>query len=186
GTDAIGSVRYVDTDRGSPGPYGSDPAHRFSGVDRISRGVTERHTFGARVVHPWTGPASRVRQRVDFDVADLDLDFTSPFGVSESETRRYHGRVQTDAAINAALGVSGGVEWLSERARNTFITAGTEIVPVERSVIGTFGEARWRADDRVTVQAGVRAEHIAREALAGDPSAVSPRPAFPRDTGVSV
>lgn len=186
GTDVFGTFRYVDTDRGAPGPYGSDPAHRFSGVDRISRGVTDRHTLGVRLVHPWTGPASRVRQRVDFDVADFDLDFTSPFGTSESETRRYHGRVQTDAAINAAVGVSGGVEWLTERARNTFITAGTETVPVERSVIGTFGEARWHPHDRITVQAGVRAEHIAREALAGDPSAFSPRPAFPRDTVVSV
>src|SRR4029453_537007 len=100
------------------------------------------------------------------DVADFDLDFTSPFGLSQSETRRYHGRVQTDAAINGPVGVAGGVEGLTERTRNTFITTGTEIVPVERSVIGTFGEARWRADDRVTLQAGVRAEHIAREALA--------------------
>lgn len=186
GTDVLGTFRYVDTDRGSPGPYGSDPAHRFSGVDRTSRGVTARRTFGARVVQPWTGPASRVRQRIDVDVADFDLDFTSPFGLSESETRRYHGRVQTDAAINAAVGVSGGVEFLNERALNTFITAGTANVPVKRSVVGTFGEARWRADDRLTLQAGLRAEHIARESLAGDPSAFSPRPEFARDTVVSV
>ena len=26
GTDVVGTFRYVDTDRGSPGPYGSDPA----------------------------------------------------------------------------------------------------------------------------------------------------------------
>ena len=186
GTDLLGTFRYVDTDRGSPGPYGSDPAGRFSGVDRISRGVTERRTFGARLVQPWGGPGSRVRQRVDVDAADLDLDFTSPFGLSESETRRYHGRVQTDAALNAAVGISGGVEWLSERARNTFITAGAVEVPVDRTVIGTFGEARWRAAERVTVQAGVRAEHIARNALAGDPSPFSPRPEFARDTVVSV
>jgi outer membrane cobalamin receptor len=186
GTDLLGTLRYVDTDRGSPGPYGSDPAGRFSGVDRISRGVTDRTTFGARVVHPWSGPSSRVRQRVDFDVADYDLEFLSPFGLSESETRRYHSRVQTDAAINASVGVSGGVEWLNERARSTFITAGADTVPVDRTVIGTFGEARWHADDRLTVQGGVRAEHIARLALAGNPSTFSPRPAFERDTVVSV
>ena len=163
GTDLQGTFRYVDTDRGAPGPYGSDPAGRFSGVDRVSRGTTERRSAGVRLVHPWTGPASRVRQRVEFDVADLDLSFLSAFGLSESETRRMHGRVQTDAALDAGIGVSGGVEWLNERARSTFITAGADAVPVDRRVIGTFGELRWNAVERVSVQAGVRAEHITRK-----------------------
>ena len=87
GTDLQGTFRYVDTDRGAPGPYGSDPADRFSGVDRIARGTTERHSVAARVVHPWTGPSSRARQRVEFDVADYDLRFVSAFP-SESDTRR--------------------------------------------------------------------------------------------------
>jgi outer membrane cobalamin receptor len=186
GTDLFGTFRYVDTDRGSPGPYGSDPAHRYSGVDLVSRGTTDRRAGGLRLVQPWTGPASRVRQRVEFDVADYDLQFVDSFGTSESQTRRYHGRIQTDAAINAAVGVSGGVEWLKESATNTFIVSGTETVPVDRTVIGTFGEARWTASDRLNVQAGVRAEHITRQQLAGDPSSFSPRPDFADDTVVSI
>ena len=35
GSDVQGSFQYVDTERGSPGPYGSDPAHRYAGVDTI-------------------------------------------------------------------------------------------------------------------------------------------------------
>jgi len=186
GTDVFGTYRYVDTDRGSPGPYGSDPANRYSGIDTISRGTTDRHAGSVRLVHPWTGPASRVRQRVEFDAADYDLDFVSPFGTSESKTRRYHGRVQTDAALNAAVGISGGIEWLNERATSTFIVAGAETVPVDRTVIGTFGEARWYASDRINVQAGVRAEHITRQRLAGNASSFSPRPEFEDDTVVSV
>ncbi|MGH9175228.1 MAG: TonB-dependent receptor, partial [Vicinamibacterales bacterium] len=162
GTDLQGTFRYVDTDRGAPGPYGSDPANRFDGVDRISRGTTERMSVGLRVVHPWTGPSSRVRQRVDVDVADYDLLFVSAFGPSESETRRVHGRVQTDAALDAGFGVSGGAEWLSEGARSTFITDGAQTIPVDRRVIGAFGEARWNAHERVSVQAGLRVEHITR------------------------
>ena len=165
GTDVQGTFRYVGTDRGAPGPYGSDPAGRFFGVDRVSRGLTERLATGVRVVHPWFGPASRVRQRVDFDIADYDLTFVSPFGTSESDTRRTHARVQTDAALDAGVGVSGGVEWLDERARNSFIETGGVEVPVERRVIGTFGEVRWTGHERFTVQAGVRAEHITREAF---------------------
>jgi outer membrane cobalamin receptor len=186
GTDLQGTFRYVDTERGAPGPYGSDPANRFTGVDRVARGTTDRRSAGLRLVQPWTGPDSRVRQRVEFDVADLDLSFLSAFGLSESSTRRLHGRVQTDAALEAGLGLSGGVEWLSERARSTFITAGPTPVPVDRRVIGSFGELRWNGIERLGVQAGVRAEHIMRRALAGNPSTFSPRPAFADDTVVSV
>jgi outer membrane cobalamin receptor len=186
GTDVRGAARWVATDRGAPGPYGTNPMGHFSGVDRVSRGETDRRSVAVRVVQPWFGAASRVRQRVEFDVADYDLDFESAFGRSESSTRRLHGRLQTDAALSSWLGLSGGVEWLSERARSTFITAGTLEVPIERRVIGTFGEARWHAGDRVSVTAGLRAEHIQRDQLAGDPSPFSPRPDFDTDRVVSV
>jgi outer membrane cobalamin receptor len=165
GTDLQGSFRYVDTDRGAPGPYGTDPAGRFSGVDRISRGTTERMATSLRLVHPWTGPASRIRQRIELDHAGYDLSFLSPFGRSESDTRRTHARVQTDAVLDAGFGVSGGIEWLSESARSSFIQADGAQIPVERRIIGTFGEARWNALERVSVQAGLRGEHITREAF---------------------
>jgi outer membrane cobalamin receptor len=168
GTDISGVFRYVDTDRGAPGAYGSDPAGRFFGVDRIARGETARRSGGVRIVQPWGGASSRVRQRVELDVADFDLAFLSAFGLSESSTRRSHGRVQTDAALAAGISVSGGVEWIGEQATSTFITGGASEVPVERRVLGTFGEARWNGHERITLQAGVRAEHITREALPGD------------------
>jgi outer membrane cobalamin receptor len=165
GTDIQGSFRYVDTERGAPGPYGSDPAHRFSGVDLISRGTTERKATSVRVIHPWTGPASRIRQRIEFDTADYDLSFVSPFGLSTSDTRRTHTRVQTDAVLDEGFGLSGGVEWLAESARSSFIQSAGALVPVDRRVIGTFGEARWNALERFSVQAGLRAEHITRKAF---------------------
>jgi outer membrane cobalamin receptor len=165
GSDVQATFRYVDTERGAPGAYGSDPTGRFTGVDRISRGTTERHAVGVRLVHPWAGPASRVRQRVDFDVADYDLTFVSGFGTSLSDTRRSHVRVQTDASLTAGFGASAGIEWLSERARSSFIQSAGVDAPVERQMIGTFGEARWNAHERLSLQAGVRAEHITREAF---------------------
>ena len=189
GTDVRAVFRYVDTDRGAPGPFGSDPANRFFGVDRVSRGTTERHSVGFAMVHPWTGPASRVRQRIEFDVADYDLRFVSifdPTRPSESDTRRTHGRVQTDAVLDAGVGISAGVEWLNERARSTFITAGIDQVPIDRRVIGTFGEARWNAHERFTLQAGLRVEYILRKQLAADPLGFTPRPEFEDDDVVSV
>jgi outer membrane cobalamin receptor len=183
GTDVQGHVLYVGTDRGAPGAYGSDPAHRYSGVDTVSRGTTTRVGGGVKWLQPWGGASSRVRHRVEFDRADYDLDFASAFGNSVGSTERSHVRGQVDFSANAAVGVSGGVEWLGERGDSTFIVAGSQgMVPIERSVLGTFAEGRWNAGDRATITAGIRGEHITRDALAGDPSAFSPRPAFDADT----
>jgi outer membrane cobalamin receptor len=189
GTDLQGVFRYIDTDRGAPGPFGSDPARRFFGVDRVSRGTTERRTTGVRLVQPLGSRTSRVRQRFEFDRADFDLEFKSafdPLHPSHSETRRSHGRVQTDAVLDAGFSASGGLEWLREQASSTFITAGPEAVPVKRNIVGTFGEARWDGHKRIALQAGIRAEHITREALAGNPSGTSPRPVFTDDSLVSI
>ena len=188
GSDVQGSFSYLDTDRGSPGPYGSDPAHRFSGVNTLSRTATTRTSGGGRWVQPWFGASSRVRQRVEFDAADYDLHFSSAFGPSDGNTHRTHARVQTDVAASSAFGFSGGFEWLGERGGSTFITSGASAVdtPVERAVLGIFGESRWNATDRATITAGVRGERIAREALPGDPLAFQPRPDFPEAIVTSV
>lgn len=186
GGDVQGSLSYVDTDRGAPGPYGSDPADRFAGVDTVSRGTTKRIGGGVRWVQPWFGPASRVRQRVELDSSDYDLTFLSPFGTSEGSTSRTHVRVQSDVAATPAMGFSGGLEWLGEAGRSTFITAGSAgEIPVERGVLGLFAEGRWNAD-RASLTVGVRGERITRAALPGDPLAFQPRPDFPEETTNSV
>jgi outer membrane cobalamin receptor len=187
GTDVQAQLQYVDTERGAPGPYGSDPANRYAGVDRVARGTTKRVAGGARLMHPWFGASSRIRQRIEYDVADYDLGFVSAFGPSQGNTHRSHARVQTDVTANAAFGFSGGFEWLGESGASTYIVAGTAgEVPVERSVLGLFGEARWNATGRATLTAGLRGERINREALPGDPAAFTPRPAFPEETINSV
>jgi outer membrane cobalamin receptor len=186
GADVQGTARYVDTNRGTPGPFGADPAGRFAGVDRTSRNLTRRWSGGMRWIQPWSGASSAVRQRTDVDFADYDLIARSSFP-SEGETRRAHARSQTDVTASAALGFTGGIEWLEERGSSTFITAGSGgPVPVDRSVLGVFGEARWDPAPRVSLTAGVRGERIHRDAFPGDPTAFTPRPDFPADTVISV
>ena len=188
GADLQGSFLHVDTDRGSPGPYGSDPAHRFGGVDTVSKTLTTRNSGGVRWLQPWFGASSRVRQRIEFDAADYDLDFHSRFGLNVGNSSRKHARVQTDVAASNALGFSGGFEWLGESGGSTFITAGPRAEPmaIERSVLGIFGEGRWNATNRATITAGVRGERISRDALPGDPIAFQPRPDFPDSTVASI
>lgn len=187
GSDVQGSIHYLDTDRGSPGPYGSDPANRYAGVNTVSRTATTRVGGGVRWMQPWFGASSRVRQRVDVDAADYDLHFTSEFGPSDGYTQRTHARVQTDVAASSAFGFSGGFEWLGERGGSTFITSGASSLetPVERGVLGIFGEGRWTTD-RATISAGLRGERITRAALPGDPLAFQPRPDFPEEAVNSV
>lgn len=188
GADLQASVLSVETDRGSAGPFGSDPARRYAGVNTVSRGTTNRIGGGIRWSQPWFGAGSRVRQRVEFDAADYDLRFVSQFGVSESNSHRKHARVQTDVSASSTFGFSGGFEWLGESAASTFITSGAAATqtPVERGVLGIFGEGRWNATDRATVSAGIRGERVRRDALDGDPLAFQPRPAFPEETINSV
>ncbi len=185
GREVTASLQYLDSDRGAPGPFGSNPVGNFGGIDRTSRSLTTRRTLALHTVQPLGGATSRVRLRADADVADFDLEFRGDVG-SRGETRRAHGRVQVDAAATAAFGLSAGADVLRERGRSTFITAGATEVPVERGAFAAFAEGRWQPGDRLSVTAGVRAERITRDALAANPSAFSARPAFDADTVVSV
>ena len=186
GADIQTAFRHADTDRGTPGPFGRDPAGRFSGVERTARNLTTRTSAALRWIQPWRGAAGRVRQRTEVDIADFDLESISAFP-SRGETRRTHVRTQTDVSASAGFGASAGAEWLGERGGSTFITAGAAgPVPVERSVAGLFGEARWSPSARLSLTAGARAERIHRAAFPGDPTAFTPRPDFAADTVVSV
>lgn len=185
GLDASVSFQAVSTERGAPGPFGSNPVGNFAGVDRLARGLTTRRAVGIHAQRPIGGPTGRVRVRLDADVADFDLRFRSAFP-STGDTRRVHGRLQVDAAATTALGFSLGADALRESARSTFITAGSQQVPVERGTQAAFGEARWQPLPRLSLAAGVRAERITRHALDANPSAFSARPAFADDTVLSV
>lgn len=187
GAEIVGQTQFSFTERGFPGAYGSNPIGAFEAVDRVSRGETNRRQVGVQWTQPWSGAASRVRQRTDASLADFDGNFLSPFGKSESSTRRVSFRTQTDAALHAALGVSAGIEVLRERAGSTFITGEAfEAIPVERLVVGYFGEARVAGGARWSLAGGVRVEQIRRDALAGNPSVFSPRPPFDEQSIVSV
>lgn len=185
GRETGAAMQYVETDRGSPGPFGANPVGNFGGVDRTARSLTVRRSAAAFVVLPWSGPAGRVRVRLDADAAALGSEFRGAFG-SRGSTRRGHGRVQIDGSAGSSLSASAGADLLRESGRNTFITAGAAEVPVERTAAALFAEGRWQAAARGAVVVGVRAERITRGALAANPSPFSPRPAFPDETIVAI
>jgi outer membrane cobalamin receptor len=177
------SIHAGRSERGFPGPFGSDPNGTYSGIDLVSRG---RNTWRGTTVAADGSPAARLRLRGAVSRADLDSRFRSPFGSSFTETARTAGRVQADVVLAAGTSVSAGVEATGERARNTYVTGEAfQPVPITRRVVGSFAELRAEATNRLLVTAGVRVEHIRRDRLEGDPSPFGGRPRFSDDTVVS-
>jgi outer membrane cobalamin receptor len=182
GPDVLVSGNLGRDERGFPGPFGSDPAGNFSGVDTVSRGVNNTRQIGARITHPWS---ANVRQRIEANYTDLAGTFTSPYGPSTSGTRRLDGRLQEDAAFTSSLGGSAGVEFLRESGSSSYVTgAADEPIAIHRATTGAFAELRYVGRERLFVTGGVRIEHITRDAV--EPNADAARPAFPDQTLDSV
>jgi outer membrane cobalamin receptor len=179
-------ARVSEGERGAPGPYGSDPAGFFPGVNRLARGRNNDRQIGLFADHPWGRNAdSRARQRWTFTWSDLDSDFHSEFGDSAFETRRVSVRSQSDFILARSTSLSAGFEVQLERARSTFVTAANfEEVPIERRDSGYFAEVRHELGPMMTITGGIRLEHIRRDAL--PPDAFSTHPAFEADTQASV
>lgn len=171
-------VRHGRNDRGFPGPYGSDPDGLYGGIDEVSRG--DNRTTGV-TVSASLGSVLTMRHHARATFFTTEGSFVSPFGDSESDTRRVTARYQADFERGPA-GLSAGVELLDERGGSTFVTGEQfQPVPVERSNTGLFVESRWGRGARASLTAGVRVERIARRPLEADPGVFNDRPAFDED-----
>ena len=178
------NARGSRNERGFPGPFGADPLDRFGGIDTISRGSTSSRQIGLSAAF---GSAAALRHRATLTWADLEGSFVSrsffdPTVADPPTTdrsRRLTGRYQLDLD-RPAIGVSAGVEGLRERADNTFVTDDSfaTAIPIKRTILGLFAEARPVLGDRVSLTAGVRAERITRLAMVGDGFS---RPTFDTD-----
>jgi outer membrane cobalamin receptor len=177
-------ARWTSTDRGFPGPFGSNPLGFYDGVDRIARGATEGRLLSLSASHVW---GSAVRTRVQAGHFKQHGHFVSRFGSSTSDTRRSTIRLQADFVGPNGFDFSAGTEVQDEQAGSTFITGEQfQAIPVDRRIIGAFGEARYARGERLFVTAGLRAEHIRRDTVEANPSPFSPRPAFVADVLTSV
>jgi outer membrane cobalamin receptor len=169
---------WVWSDRGYPGPFGSNPLGIFTAVDRLSRGVADTRQAAASLVAPLA--KGRVRQHLQVAWFDLASDFTSLYGLSSSGTRRLTARSQTDVSLGADTKLSAGVDLQHERAESNFITgAASSPVPIVRNLVGVFAEVRHQRGSRLTMSGGVRVENVSRDALDGSPNPYTPRPPFP-------
>jgi outer membrane cobalamin receptor len=182
GSSLRGDVRHARDERGFPGPFGSNPAGIYSGIDLVSRGDNSRTQAGAS----WSSPLSaRVRLQAQAGYNELESDFVSPYGTSQAYSRRWTGRIQSDFTAGRGLDVSGGLELQRERTGSTYITGATaQEIPVVRGIEGYFVEGRWSARERLFVTTGLRVENIRRNRIE-ESTPSSARPVLPADTIVS-
>lgn len=185
-----GELRFAHDDRGFPGPFGSNPAGIFTGIDARSRGADDRWNASLGAAVP-AGRRVRTHGQITWNTIDGEFvaaDSFSPTGtsLSDSGSRRASARAQTDVAVAPGIDLSAGVELQRERVTSTYITDNTGPIPVTRRVAGYFGEARWSQSERLFVTGGVRLEDIERDAVAPLNDPFSPRPAMPADSVLSV
>ena len=178
-----GDLHHAVDERGFPGPFGSNPAGIYTGIDLKSHGDNSRTVGGLSFFTPLS---SRLGLRGQTGFNRYNSDYTSPFSTSEASSRRWTSGAQLDIAVGGGLDFSGGLAVEGERAGSTYITgASSQKVPVRRFNVGYFAEGRWTARERIFVTAGLRVDDIRRERLEESPDRFSPRPVLPEDAVVS-
>ncbi len=140
---------------GNPGPYGSDPAGLYGGVDTVSRGKNNVSNYA---VHYQADLTSRVRGEL-FGGFFLGNNFyASPYGNSFNKDLR--GQAEARAVISVARfwTMSTGVVWGREEVKNTYITnTAFNVYPLRRDTQGVYWENRLQLG-RLYIQAGVRGD----------------------------
>ena len=167
------------TERGFPGPYGSDPLGLYEGIDRVSRGKNDLRGVRASAI---LGSGRTFRHGLQLAFTDAPSEFASPdffdpalVTTRHTDANRVTGRYQLDLE-RRRLGLSAGWEFLFEKEENTLIrNTSSEEIPVERQISGWFVESRWPFSERAFLTAGVRVERIERSTLAAGEFG---RPAF--------
>ncbi len=163
---------------GAPGPYGSDPAGLFSGLDLISRNRQNLFTYR---LHYGEQLTSRVRQVVFADLVTNDFTFRTPFGDSFSDNLRGVVSTQSEVSIASNDFFVAGFEFNRERIENTFIADANDVpFHLPRTSLAFIAENRWSPVKRLYVTAGLRVDNIRTREL--PPGGFGLRPLLPESS----
>jgi outer membrane cobalamin receptor len=163
---------------GEPGPYGSDPAHLFTGIDLISRSSFDRSVYGT---HYQIDVTPQLREDVFAGVFWNNGFYVSPFG--DSYENDYRGQLEQRTVWNVTsyYTTAFGYVFSREEVKNTFITdASANAFPLQRNQQGIYWENRFEFGKRFFVNAGAREEVMQTGRIAADPA--NGRPQFPAAT----
>ena len=159
-------------DAGAPGPFGSDPDHLFTGIDRISRDKQNLFALGGTYSQQLS---PRFRQVTTADLSTNDYYFRSPFGDSFSNSLNGLINTRSEIAVSGKDRLVAGAEYNREQIKDTFI-ARADNTPflLPRASLGFFVENRWSPISRLYLVTGVRLDDFRTHDLPADPTAGRP------------
>jgi outer membrane cobalamin receptor len=165
-------------DAGAPGPYGSDPAGTFTGIDTVSRGKQNLFGYQAGYTEQFS---SRLRQVTTFNLSTNDLNYHSTWGDYLSENLRGIANTRSEITLSARDTLVAGFEFSREQIRNSYITD-SQYSPflLPRTSLAYFVENRWNSSDRLFLIAGIRFDHLKTHSIPAD--AWGSRPFIPENT----
>jgi len=167
---------------GSPGPYGSDPDHLFTGIDTVSRYNQNLFAYRAAYTEQFT---DRLRQVFSVSVAPNRNYFVSPFGDSFLQSLRVVVHTHGELTISPRDVFVYGFEFDREQIKDTFITnVANQPFDLPRSGYGYFAENRWSPTHRWSLTTGLRVDNFRTDAV--PPDSFGSRPAFPEASVVKV
>jgi len=167
---------------GSPGPYGSDPDHFFTGIDTVSRYNQNLFAYQAAYTQQFT---DRLRQVFFASVAPNRDYFVSPFGDSFLQSLRVVAHTHGELTVSPKDVFVYGFEFSHEQIKDTFITNSSNnpfVLP--RNGYGYFAENRWSPTRRWSLTTGLRVDNFRTDAV--PPDSFGSRPAFPEASVVKV
>jgi outer membrane receptor protein involved in Fe transport len=169
---------FNSNENGVPGPYGSNPAGIFTGIDLASRNKFNWSSYTAQFVSDWTASF-----RQEFSAAFFlnNNHFRSQFGDSFNKDIRGAAEARSLVSVAPWYTLAAGVAFSREQVENTFVTdAEFRPFPLRRDFTGIYAENRFEVGGRWFVNAGVRGEIIHTHQIPGN--IVSGRPEFAAKT----
>ncbi len=165
---------FNSNETGAPGPYGSDPAGLYTGLDLVSR---NKNNFSDYLLHYQADIAARVREELFGSFFLNNSFYRSPYGDSFNKDIRGHLEARTAVRIAPFYTASFGVAAEREEVKNTFITDNSfRSFPLRRDQEGVYVENSFHFANRLFVTAGVRAEFFETPKIPAFADPYSPRP----------
>lgn len=170
-------------DTGAPGPYGSDPAGTFTGIDTVSRG--KQNLFGYQLAYV-EQISSRVRQVTTANVATNDLFYNlNIWGEYRSSSLRGIVNTRSEIILTPKNTLAAGFEYNREQTKHDYITdSQSQPFLLPRTSLAYFAEDRWNLSNRLFLIAGIRIDDLHTDSI--PPDAWGSRPYIPESSVVKI
>ncbi len=164
GRQSITLSGYFDSNEvGAPGPWGSDPAHVFPGIDTVSRNKSNFSAYSARYQ---ADLSRRVRLEAFGAFFQNHNGFISQWPFAMNEDLRVDGDVRAIVSVAQQYSLAVGVSAGSEQVRNSYITdTSGNTFSVRRRSEAVYLENRFVFGGRLFVNVGARAEFLRTGAI---------------------